>query len=338
MLHDPLPDQHRLWEGRLLSGADGDSWRLALKVHHAIADGRSMASLLNQWVREAAALLRAETEERPSLALELPAEQRVRPLMPRETWVAQMEAAGEVELTPWPLDREASIASRRPRVAFRSMSGTASQALLEACRREKTTVLGAFAAALAAAQARHAGTSITTDVLVPFDLRRWFAAVPDPDELQMGVNCTGIPLQDVSPNIDPWTVAREFRENLDPFLGEAGMPPVDFMPEDITGSSGEWASNGTHYRHGSCISNVGVLPFSGDHPPLICDSIDMTAAVHFGGLPLLVVPYTHKGRMRINITWTEPLMSNATAAIWIDLIWSILHELAGVKMPDAATV
>lgn len=81
------------------------------------------------------------------------------------------------------------------------------------------------------------------------------------------------------------------------------------------------------YRHGTCSSNIGRLGFTGDHGPLTSDRIDMTTAVHFGGMPLLVVPYCHKHRLRCNFTWTEPLMLESTAHEWIDLIWSILHAM-----------
>jgi hypothetical protein len=53
-------------------------------------------------------------------------------------------------------------------------------------------------------------------------------------------------------------------------------------------------------------------------------AIDMTAAVHFGGLPLLLVLYAHKSRLRMNVTWTEPLMDDGTAQAWIDRIWNTL--------------
>ena len=48
----------------------------------------------------------------------------------------------------------------------------------------------------------------------------------------------------------------------------------------------------------------------------------MSAAVHFGGFPMLIPMLTHKGVLRVTFAWTEPLMDRATADQWIDDIWS----------------
>lgn len=77
-------------------------------------------------------------------------------------------------------------------------------------------------------------------------------------------------------------------------------------------------------RHSTCTPS-GLL--GGDYPPLSTDRIEVTAAVQFGGFPILAPILTHKGVLRVNFTWTEPLMDQATADVWIDDVWELFTQL-----------
>ncbi len=196
------------------------------------------------------------------------------------------------------------------------------------CHAEGTTVLGALVAATSLAMARRAGRRIDTDTVIPIDMRRLFAAPPPPHDLQMAAYCHQVYLPDLGQDDDPWAIARRFRRHLEERLAPEFAPPHNFLPEDIASSSEPWMDCEGHYRHGFCPTNVGRLPFTGDCPPLVTDRIDMTAAMQFGGFPILVPVLLHKGVLRATFTWTEPLMDRETAEQWIDQVWTGLAELA----------
>lgn len=329
LLHEELPDRRRLWEARFLPTPDGSRWRILLKVHHAVADGRSMAGMLDQLLDMAAALCRQEPLPDETIPVSPPAEQRLATLVDRAAWAEAMQADAEAApITPWVLDHEAPLDQRRSRISRQTLPEPVATRLHEQCHAHETTVLGGLVAAMARAQAAHAGRRITMDTLVPIDMRPLYAATPDPHDLQMAAYCHRILLTDVGAEDDPWELARRFRSDLEVLLAPCHAPPHNFLPEDVAASSDPWADVDGHYQHGFCPTNVGRLPFTGDHAPLITDRIDMTAAMQFGGFPILVPLLLHKGVLRATFTWTEPLMDRSTAARWIDDVWTEFAALA----------
>jgi NRPS condensation-like uncharacterized protein len=329
LLHEELPDRRRLWEARFAPNASGDRWRVFFKVHHAVADGRSLSAMLNQFIELAAMLLRGEVPILETVSVPPPAEQRLATPVDREDWIAAMQLGEEEpDITPWPLDHEADLDQRRTRIAFRSLPPDHAEAIHQVCHARGTTVLGAFAAALSLVHARHAGGVVDTDTMVPMDMRRLYSEMPPPHDLQMAAYCARIFLPGVREDDDPWELAKRFRQQLEKALLPAAAPPHNYLPEDVVGSIEAWLDFEGHYRHGFCPTNIGRLPFIGDHPPLTTDRIDMTAAIHFGGFPILVPILMHKDILRINFTWIEPLMDERTAFSWIDDVWQEFTHLA----------
>ncbi|MDG1838843.1 MAG: wax ester/triacylglycerol synthase family O-acyltransferase [Phycisphaerales bacterium] len=329
MLHEELPDRRRLWEVRFVPSPRGERWRVFIKIHHAVADGRSMAGMLDQFLDFAARILRGEELPGERTPIAPPAEQRVASRVSREQWQTATEMLPEPPpITPWPLDHEATIEERRTRIAVRSMSADDVEALHQACHDRGTTILGAFVAAISLVHARHAGGVVDTDTMIPIDMRRLFAEQPHKHDLQMAAYVQRVFLPGVRSDDDPWVIAAKFRTGLEAGLTPDGVPPWDFLPEDVSNSVAEWMDFEGHYRHGFCATNVGVLPFTGDYPPLSTERIEVTAAVHFGGFPILAPILTHKGVLRVNFTWTEPLMDQTTADAWIDDVWTLFTQLA----------
>jgi len=329
MLHEELPDRRRLWEARFVPNQSGDRWRVFFKVHHAVADGRSMSGMLDQFIELAATLLRGEEPPQEFVSVAPPAEQRLATPIDREAWLAAMQAAEDAPpITPWPLDHEAALDQRRSRVAFRMLAADHAEAIHQACHDHGTTVLGGFAAALALVHARHAGGVVDTDTMIPMDMRPLYADAPARNDLQMAAYCARVFLPGVHHDDDPWELAARFRSELELALKPDAAPPHNFLPEDVSASVEAWLDFEGQYRHGFCPTNVGRLPFTGDHQPLTTDRIDMTAAVHFGGFPILVPILMHKGILRVNFTWTEPLMDDVTAQAWIDDVWHAFTNLA----------
>jgi len=321
-LHEELPDRRRLWDAVFAPTPDESTWRVLLKVHHAVADGRSLGHLLDQLIEAAGTILRGAVPRLDPEPVQPPAEARLKRPNTTAALHAAMEAAGEEQpMTAWPLDHEADLDCRRTRVAFRSLDETAVGSLIDRCHTERVTVLSAFAAAAAITYARHSQGPVDTDSMVPVDLRPWFQDQPSDHELQMAVFCVRVFLSQISPSDDLWEVARRFREALSEAIDPAIMPPIDFTAADLEASVDGWNDIDGRYRHGWCLTNIGKLDWTGDHAPLTTTRVDMTAAVHFGGFPMLIPMLTHKGVLRVGFTWTEPLMDRATAEHWIDGIW-----------------
>ena len=136
-------------------------------------------------------------------------------------------------------------------------------------------------------------------------------------------------LPSISATDDPWEVAKAFRAELKASIVPAAMPPIDFNSEDLTAAIDGWTDVDGRDRHGWRLTNVGKLDWTGDHPPLTTDRVEMTAAVHVGGFPMLMPMLTHKGVFRVAFTWTEPLMDRSTAERWIDDIWKRFAAMAG---------
>jgi NRPS condensation-like uncharacterized protein len=329
MLHDELPDRHRLWEPLFAPSRDGSTWRVLLKIHHSIADGRSLGHILEQFVEIAASLLRGESPRQEIVAVPPASEHRLAETNTSAAMNAAFEAAGdEPEITPWPIDHEADLECRRVRIAFRSLDAESCSRIVATCHEHGVTLLSAFAAAAAITHARHVGGPVDTDSMVPVDLRRFFETTPPRDELHMGVTCIRVHLNGVHPADDLWQVATRFKAELTSAIVPEIMPPVDFTAADLKAATEGWTDVDGRYRHGWCLTNIGKLDWTGDHPPLTTERVEMTASAHFGGFPMLIPILTHKGILRVAFTWTEPLMDRTTANGWIDDIWKTFSSVA----------
>jgi hypothetical protein len=334
LLHEELPDRRRLWDAVFAPTPDESTWRVLLKVHHAVADGRSLGRLLDQFIEIAAEIIQGRSPSIDPQDVPPPAETRLRVINTTAAMHAAMDAAGEeIPISRWPIDHEADLDCRRSRVAFRCLDEDTLGGLLRRCHEEEVTLLGAFAAAAALTHAGHSQGPVDTDSMIPVDLRPWFESPPPWRELQMAVFCVRVFLPQVSPTDDVWAIARRFGAALTRGIVPELMPTIDFTSEDLAAAVDGWTDIDGRYRHGWCLTNVGKLDWTGDHPPLTTDRVEMSAAVHFGGFPMLIPMLTHKGVLRVSFTWTEPLMDRATADRWIDDIWSTfcsMDEAGGV--------
>ncbi len=333
MLHEQLPDMRRLWELRLVPTTDAKTWRLFLKTHHAIADGRSLASAMDQLLELAAAHIRSETLATSYIPLPAHSESRVAHPVDRDDFAASTAQSDKPEpITSWLLDCEADLASRRPRVAFRCLDVEASGRLRIRCHDEGVTVLEAVVGALSVVQARHAthaGGVIDTDFIVPIDMRRFFEPPSGHHEIQMGAYCVRVFLPEVTATDDPWNLARRFHDAFVPLLTESQLPPWNATAQDVLDGHDLWKDINGQYIHGFCPTNLGVLPSDMDHAPLVTNRVELTAAAQAGGFPVLMPLLSHKGVLRANFTWTEPLMADHTAHGWIDDIWEKVTSMAG---------
>lgn len=331
MVREPLPDVRRLWELRFVPTPDGSTWRLMIKMSHAIADGRSLIHVVDQLVQCAAEFINGSQSEPVNMLLPAHAEARVGERMDRLTYLKKFEEAGAlVPRTPWLVDHEADLSSRRPRIALRQLDAPTTEHLRSRCHDHGVTVLEAIVGALAVIQAKHANHSnhiVDADFCVPVDMRRFFEPPADLREIQMAAYCLRVLLRDVRADDDPWDVGQRFHNDFVPQLTPAYLPPWDATDEDVIRSSEAWGAMEDHYSMGFCPTNIGVVPTL-DHPPLRTHAVDMTAATQAGGYPILVPIMTHKGVLRTTFSWTEPLMEAQTAAAWMDDIWGLLTKMA----------
>lgn len=136
--------------------ANGDVHDLILTLPHCIADGTTVLSLVKDWLTLAAG--RGSDVREPGLpACEemFPRRHRGRAGARRLRWQRSRDGRRLRRLRPARVEPSEFVpfTDRRTRVVHRSLSADQVEALLRACRRERTTVHGVLAAAMVAAVA-----------------------------------------------------------------------------------------------------------------------------------------------------------------------------------------
>jgi len=204
---------------RALVVSAGDRHDLVLTLPHCISDGTTVLTLMQQWI-ELAAGFDAGTDSasaspprqpvRPAPENLLPA--RARGLQGAARIIAQqLRDQGTVAVRrPHRLQasRPVPFAQRRTRWVRRSLSGSQLSALAEACRRERTTVHGALAAAIVSAVAKDAGTGPGRFTIgSPIDIRPDLE--PPVSQLEVGTYVATVPsVVPWQPGAPLWPMAR----------------------------------------------------------------------------------------------------------------------------------
>jgi hypothetical protein len=157
---------------------DADEHDLLITVPHCIADGTTVLALARDCLELAAKIERGEPLPPP--LRELPPPEDVLPAPHRgsvgeQNRDDQQRRDGELfaRLRPSRFEPTTAVpmAARRTKMLHRELAGDELAAVVDACRREKTTVHGLLAAALARAAARDAGGPSHFAIGSPIDFR-----------------------------------------------------------------------------------------------------------------------------------------------------------------------
>ena len=328
-MNEPFSGRAFLWAGRFIREPDGDHWWLAFATHHAITDGHAAFSLLDQCGRMLGELVEGRTPEVSVFPLPEPIEQQLEPQGKMEHWkrIGQAWAERIGNISYWPIHEDAEFADRRSCNTFRVHDESFSSRLLDRCHEEGTTVQGALASAVVMAVSEHLGHTVDIDTITPVDLRRFSNIDIHPDEIACKVMCLDTGSFGISQDSDPWEVARVYNSAIESQLNDFNYPPVDFTPEDLTTSMDGWLIDKDRHTHGFCLTNTGLLRISGEYGSVQFDQVDVTAAIRYGGFPILLSVYTYRGRLRCVYTWTEPVLSHADALSLADAVEARLADM-----------
>lgn len=297
----------------VLTTAAGDTHDLILTLAHCIADGTTVLSLLKDWIGLAAEphTWSAEPALPPCEEMFPPRQRgtagaiRLRLQMLRDRLQVRRHHPRRAEP-----DRFVAFEQRRTRLLHRCLSADQVDALTRACRREKTTVHGALAAAMVTAIARETGGSVPTHVAIgsPIDLRD--ALTPPVPDHAVGTYVATVPsFVAYRPGGSPWAVARALTRDL----GRRRRRGEPFGMVRLIGGScpATVAASGPLIEYiesrgpvNLCISNVGRFDF-----PSVIGEWQVSGAQFVAGLS--VVGYfvstvnTSHGQLFWNFTFVE---------------------------------
>ncbi|MEV6596509.1 condensation domain-containing protein [Actinoplanes sp. NPDC051346] len=324
---------------------------LILTVSHCVADGTTALSLLQQWIRIADGCRSGAGE--PSRARSLPAPEDLFPRRHRGTKgalaVVRAQLRDQIARLRWRPRRIAASAAvpfdrRRTGFIHRSLSAAQVDALVDACRREGSTVHGALAAAMATAVAEDAGIGSGGHVVVgsPVDFRPELDPPVSPDEVGAYVATVGsfVPHQ---PGTPLWPAARAVTGDLArrrrrgehlsmiSLLRWAG--PTDLAASDPFVRRVERRGPGN-----LCLSNLGRHRFPDEIGPWHLSGAQFVAGISVSGYFVATVNTTHD-HLFWNFTYVDGIVPRARAERLADAcVTTLLSAVAEDPHRERTTV
>ncbi|WP_424214052.1 phthiocerol/phthiodiolone dimycocerosyl transferase family protein [Streptomyces sp. BI20] len=328
------------------TGVDGapDTHDLVLTLSHVIADGTTVLTLARQWIELAAAVLAAGDAEPPAVST-------LRTLPPPEGLLpaGHRGAAGLRKVIGQQLaerDLAKKLAPRRfeptERVPFdrrvtqlltRSITGEDLAALIEACKREQTTVHGALTAAMALAAAKDAGDEPGPFTIgSPITFREALDPVVREDEV--GTYVATVPsIVDHRPGAPLWPIARSVARDLsrrrrhgEHLTSVASLGPV--APKSVAKSERFLTFMQEKGPITLCVSNVGRFDFPDEVGPWRVTRAEFVAGLSVNAYYCASITTAHD-RLSWNFTHVEGAVDADRALRLADA--SVEALLAAVK-------
>ena len=208
-----------LIRGAVLFAADQSFCDLVLQVHHSLADGRSLAVLMRDWVAFV-------TEESPAPITPLPQPPAIT-LRPRHSLWKRFQFVGDAILRQWKFGKRPKAVFPRPAeeeesLARWTLEGATTESLVIQARQQGTTLYGAIAAAVLATI--HEAISLEGKSLLmrcPVSTREWVTPAVLPDVIGCFASAAVI-LRDYDPSVPFWDQARRCRTEVQRFMEQDG--------------------------------------------------------------------------------------------------------------------
>jgi hypothetical protein len=324
-----------LCRATLLTGPGGtpedDAHELLLTMPHTVADGTTMLSLLRQVLDIAAAVTAGTGTGGPALAT-LPGPEdlfrrryRGRLGALRVTWRMFRDARRTRRDRPGRVEPSESVPfrNRRSRVLHRGLTVEQLDALVAACRRERTSVHGTLAAAMAAAVARDADARRPSHVAIgsAIDFRGDLAEHVPADAVGTYA-ATVASFAGYLPGASLWPMARAVNRDLTrrkrrgehfdmvnmvglscPQSVEDAWPLIEFI--DRSGPVN------------LCISNVGRIDFPRELGPWQLSAPELMGGLSVVGYLIGLVSTCH-GRLSWNFSYVEDVLPRERAEAIVD--------------------
>jgi hypothetical protein len=294
---------------------------LVLTLPHCIADGTTVLTLLRQWIELAAgieagdpgtegAAIRSE-RALPAPESLLPADHRglsgIRRIVAQQ--FADQGAARKLKPRRMEATRRVPFRERTTRLLHRSLSAEQLADLVEACRREQTTVHGALAAAMVSAVAEDAGAA-AGPVMIGSPITFRTALFPPVTETEIGTYVATVPsLVDYRPGASLWPMARTISRDLvrrrqrgEHLTAVATLGLV--APKSVAKSARFLRFMEEKGPITLCISNIGRYDFPGVIGPWQVSSAEFVAGLSVNALYCATVNTSH-GRMAWNFTHVD---------------------------------
>jgi len=288
-----------LWRIALLrSPTKPLSWSLIMLCHHAICDAQSMAEflmdLLTQYV--AVSLGQPVTSE-PLTMQPAPA------VLDASGLGAAPNIVGQAVETEWPIEQPAPLEQRRGRWLKVPVDPNLLENLLRACRREQVSVTNLLTAALLRSKGFERCARVTTAV----DFRRRVEPPIGTEHFgcYIGMLESAIPWAD-----DIWDYARNCAafqlRNMDRILlARLSRPLLEKLMTDRISKG----LDNRIFAGGCAVSNLGVVSAPDSLGPLSIDEIQFTTRQVAGLYSVFLAALSHAGKLRLSLSYAEPLIS-----------------------------
>ncbi|MFC8847311.1 MULTISPECIES: hypothetical protein [unclassified Micromonospora] len=334
--------------------AAGDAHDLILTLPHCVADGTTALSLLRQWLEHADRLATAGPAPEPEPAL--PPAERMFPRRYRGGTGA-LRLGGQLLRDLYAVRRHrparvvpsrfVPFTDRRSRLLHRTLTAGQVAALARACRRERTTVHGALAAAMVLAVAADAGPPAPGHVAIgsPVDFRA--ALTPPVPERAVGAYVATVPsFVPYRPGVSLWQVARSISGDLAARRDRGShFAMVDLVrlscPPSVATSGRFVALTERTGPVNLCLSNLGRYDF-----PDRIGAWRLTGAQFVAGLSVcgyfVATANTSHGELAWNFVHVPEAVPDARAASLVAasvdaVLAEIDRELAGTGSGPAGT-
>ncbi|GLU49113.1 hypothetical protein Nans01_34640 [Nocardiopsis ansamitocini] len=298
---------------------------LVLVLHHAIADGTTAVSLLQQWVETAAQHPRDVSSAPPHRRLAATEDLFPDPYRSfRGAGAAEqkrnrdsLDVARHAPVRV-PRERHVDFRDRRTRLVHRRLDAAATKALSTACRKRSVTVHGALAACLVEAVHRDAGTPAGTYFMIgsPVSFRTELDSLVRPDEA--GTYVATLPTMiKCNPEFDIWAVAGSVNADLAErrARGEHFSMISDLSARVPAGIEESMELLDYMDKEGPinlCLSNIGVQPIPESVGGFTVVDADFAAGISVTGVLVVAATTTH-GCLSLNFTYVDGLVSRDRA-------------------------
>lgn len=294
---------------------------LVLTLPHCVADGTTVLTLLRQWIELAAEIEAGDLDpRRPEIRVEraLPAPESLLPAGCRglsgvRRIVAQqlLDQGAARRLKPRRMEatRRVPFKERTTRLLHRSLSAEQLADLVEACRREQSTVHGALAAAMVSAVAEDAGGAAGPMMIgSPVNFRD--DLVPVVTDREIGTYVASVPtVVDYRPGESLWPMARAISRDLVRRRQRGEQLTAIASMRLVSPKSPDKSARFLRFMEEKgpltlCISNIGRYDFPGTIGPWRVSSAEFVAGLSVNALYCATVNTSH-GRMAWNFTHVE---------------------------------
>ncbi|WP_315790670.1 phthiocerol/phthiodiolone dimycocerosyl transferase family protein [Fischerella sp. JS2] len=298
---------------------------LITTIHHAIADGLSCIQLHSELLRYCQKIISFE----PIEVVSLPALPPLKKLLPdsMQGWKGAVNiflticrhVLKEIQYRPQTLKFEKflPIESRRTGIVHRKLNEAQTTKLLNACRKNKTTVHAALCAAMLFAAGRKITPAKKTNVNLscwsPINLRNRLQ--PKVSNEHLGVLVSGdISCHTLRINTPFWDLARDRRQQMEASLEGNRVFCSALLIELLT----DFLLTYPRQMFATVgVTNIGRVNIPSNYGVFELEEISFVPALGaFGGLCVAVLTFEEK--MVLNFMFSEPAISQETAEILAD--------------------